>query len=88
MGRSLSKETILPTWVERYEGLTANLKNGKPLGCGLDVGVGVQLTKGKGNFLYSAVSIPQKNLSTYKSAVRLHLVHRESYLTTKQLKKG
>ena len=41
-------------------------KNGKPLGCGLDVGVGVQLTKGKGNLLYSAVSIPQKNVSTYK----------------------
>ena len=38
----------------------ANLKNGKPLGCGSDVGVSVQLTKGKGNFLYSAVSIPQK----------------------------
>ena len=28
--------------------------------------MGVQLTKGKGNFLYSAVSIPQKNVSTYK----------------------
>ena len=28
--------------------------------------MGVQLKKGKGNFLYSAVSIPQKNVSTYK----------------------
>ena len=37
----------------------ANLKKEKPLGCGLDIGVGVQLKKGKGKFLYSAVSNPQ-----------------------------
>ena len=50
---------------------------------------GCSVKKGKGNFLYSAVSIPQKNVSSYKvspaiCAVRLHLVHRESYLITKQ----
>ena len=37
----------------------ANLKKEKPLRCGLDIGVGVQLKKGKGKFLYSAVSNPQ-----------------------------
>ena len=37
------------------------------MGCGLDVGVGVQLKKVKvTNFLYRAVSLPQKNMSTYK----------------------
>ena len=58
------------------------------MGCGLDVGMGVQLKKG--NFLYSAVSIPQKNVSTYKvSHCNLCCAapfgtYRESYLTTKQ----
>ena len=37
----------------------ANLIKENPLGYGMDVGVGVQLKKGKGNFLYSAVSNPQ-----------------------------
>ena len=32
----------------------------KTFACGFDVSVGVHLTQGKGNFLYSAVSIPQK----------------------------
>ena len=68
MGRSLSKEAILPTWVERYVGLTfRQSQKRKPLGCCLDVGVGVQLKKVKvTNFLYRAVSLPQNNVSTYK----------------------
>ena len=37
----------------------ANLKKEKPLRCDLDIGVGVQLKKGKGKFLCSAVSNPQ-----------------------------
>ena len=51
--------------------------------------MGVQLKKGKGNFLYNAVSIPQKMCQLKKyhpviCAVGLHLLHRESSVTTKQ----
>ena len=48
MGRSLSKETILPTWVERCGvDISPISKKGKRLWCGLDVGVGVQFKKVK-----------------------------------------
>ena len=64
-------------------------QKGKTFGVWLGRWRGCSVKKGKGNFLYSAVSIPQKNVSIIKyhpaiCAVRLHLVHRESYLTTKQ----
>ena len=64
-------------------------QKGKTFGVWLGRWRGCSVKKGKGNFLYSAVSIPQKNVAIIKyypaiCAVRLHLVHRESYLTTKQ----
>ena len=52
----------------------ANLKKEKPLGCGLDVGVGIHY-KGKGKFLYSAVSNPQdcsKRFTLYLSGRPVH----------------
>ena len=67
----------------------ANLKKGKPLGCGLDVGVGVQLKKVKVTSYIAQYPFLRKMCQLIKyrpaiCAVRLHLVHRESYLTTKQ----
>ena len=64
-------------------------QKGKTFGVWLGRWRGCSVKKGKGNFLYSTVSIPQKMCQLIKyhpaiCAVRLHLVHRESYLTTKQ----
>ena len=67
MGRSLSKGTVLPTWVERYVGLTVRQsQKGKTFGVWLGRWRGCSVKKGKGNFLYNAISIPQRNVSTNK----------------------
>ena len=71
-------------------GLTVRqFQKGKPLGCGLDVGVGVQLKKvkvtsciGQYPFLRKMCQLIKYHLAI--CAVRLHLVHRESYLITKE----
>ena len=41
-------------------------QKGKTFGVWLGRWRGCSVKKGKGNFLYSGVSIPQKNVSTYK----------------------
>ena len=57
--------------------------------CGLDVGVGVQLKNVKVTSYIAQYPFLRKMCQLIKyhpaiCAVRLHLVHRESYLTTKQ----
>ena len=45
-------------------------QKGKTFGVWLGRWRGCSVKKGKGNFLYSAVSIPQKNVSTYKVSLQ------------------
>ena len=56
MGRSLRKETVLSTWVERYVELAVRQsQKGKTFGVWLGRWRECSVKRGKGKFLYSAL---------------------------------